>query len=359
MPLGSAPPNETPDEPRWRRYLRFWRPDPQDDVRDELRFHLEARVAENVAAGMSPEEARRAAAERFGDVSAVEQSLASLTRERETIERRVAWRQVIAQDLRFAVRQLARNPVFTAVAVITLALGIGANTAIFSAVYSVLLRPLPYAHADRLVDLREGSQGGGSMNVTAGNYDVWRRRAPQFSALGAYWYGSFTFTGIGAPQRLLALEASADYWRALYIPPLIGRYFSAAEDQPGAPNVAVLSDALWTSTFASDPHVVGRAITLSGNAYTVIGVAPAAYAFTPTAPELWVPLALTPEQRADHADHELTVVGLVRDGVQIPDAVRSLTPVQRELAHDTRAAASTAASRRGRSATASSGRCGP
>ena len=327
-------PEDTPNEPRWRRYLHFWRPDPQGDVRDELQFHLEARVAENLAAGMSAEEARRVAAERFGDVTAVEQSLASLTRERETIERGVAWRQVIGQDLRFAVRQLARNPVFTGVAIITLALGIGANTAIFSAVYSVLLRPLPYARADRLVDLREGSQGGGSMNVTAGNYDVWRQRSPQFSALGAYWYGSFTLTGLGAPQRLFALDASADYWRALYIPPLIGRYFGAAEDQPGAPNVVVLSHALWASTFASDRHVVGRAITLNGNAYTVIGVAPAAYALTPTAPEIWVPLALTPEQRAEHADHELTVVGLLRDGALMPDAIRELSAVQRELAHD-------------------------
>ncbi|HEY7895874.1 MAG TPA: ABC transporter permease [Gemmatimonadaceae bacterium] len=334
MPAPDLPPDDMPNEPRWRRYLRFWRADPRADVRDELRFHLEARVAENLAAGMSPDDARRLAAERFGDVSAVEQSLASLTRERETIDRRVAWRQVIAQDLRFAVRQLARNPVFTGVAVITLALGIGANTAIFSAVYSVLLRPLPYAHADRLVELREGAQGGGSMNVTAGNYDVWRQRSPQFSALGAYWYGSFTLTGIGAPQRLFALDASADYWRALYIPPVIGRYFGSAEDQPGAPNVVVLSYALWSSTFASDPHVVGRVLTLNGNAYTVVGVAPAAYAFTPTAPQIWVPLALTPEQRAEHADHELTVVGLLRDGTALPDAIRELSAVQGELAHD-------------------------
>ena len=327
-------PNDHPDEPRWRRYLRFWRADATGDMRDELRFHLEERVAENLAAGMSPEDARRAAAERFGDVEAIERSLASLTRERETMERRVAWRQVIAQDLRYAARQLARNPVFTGVAVLTLALGIGANTAIFSAVYSVLLRPLPYAHADRLVELREGAQGGGSMNVTAGNYDVWRQRSPRFTALGAYWYGSFTLTGAGAPERLLALEASADYWRALYIPPLAGRYFGPAEDEPGAPNVVVLSYALWSSTFASDPRVVGKTITLNGNGYTVIGVAPADYALTTAAPAIWVPLALTAAERAEHADHELTVIGLLRDGDAIPDAVRDLTAVQHQLAHD-------------------------
>jgi predicted permease len=329
------PRDPSPNEARWRRYLRFWRTDPAADMSDELRFHLESRVAENLAAGMSAEDARRAAAERFGDVHAVERSLASLTRERETVERRLAWRQVIGQDLRYGVRQLVRNPAFTAVAVVTLALGIGANTAIFSAVYSVLLRPLPYAHADRLVDLREGTgQGDWGTNVTMGNYDVWRQRSPQFSALAGYTYASFTLTGAGAPQRLLALAVSSDYWRALYIPPLLGRYFGAAEDQPGAPNVAVLSYAMWSTTFASDPHMVGHTITLNGNPYTVIGVAPAAYAFTANAPELWVPLALTPAQRAEHTDHELTVVGLVREGVAIPDAVRELSAVERQLSHD-------------------------
>src|SRR6185312_9804351 len=208
------------------------------------------------------------------------------------------------------------------------------NTAIFSAVYSVLLRPLPYAHAGRLVELREGAQGGGSMNVTAGNYEVWRQRAPRFVALGAYWYGAYTLTGIGAPQRLFGLEASADYWRALYIPPALGRYFGPAADQPGAPHVVVLSHALWTTTFASDQHIVGRTITLNGDPYTVVGVAPAAYALSTTAPEIWVPLALTPAQRDEHADHELTVVGLVRDGVPVSDAVRDLTAVQHELAHE-------------------------
>lgn len=335
-PAPDPAPNPPPNEPTWRRYLRFWRADPEGDVNDELRFHLESRVTENLAAGMPPEEARRAAAERFGDVDAVERSLASLTRERETFGRRVAWRQVIGQDFRYAVRQLARNPAFTAVAVITLALGIGANTAIFSAVYSVLLRPLPYAHADRLVELRErtGPRDDYGMNVTAGNYDVWRARSPQFAALGAYWYGSFTLTGVGAPQRIMAFDASADYWRALYIPPVLGRYFGTAEDRPGAPNVVVLSYAFWATTFASDPHVVGRTILLSGNAYTVIGVAPAAYALTSSAPDVVVPLALTAVQRAEHTDHELTVIGLVRDGVAIDDAASRLSAVQHELAHE-------------------------
>jgi len=330
--MSDAPPNE----PRWRRYLRFWRSDPAADVSDELRFHLESRIAENLAAGMSAVDARRAAAERFGDVGAVERSLASLTRERETVERRVAWRQVVLQDFRYAVRQLARNPGFTAVAVLTLALGIGANTAIFSAVYSVLLRPLPYAHADRLVELREGTGPSDSygMAVTMGNYDTWQRRSPQFAALAAYTYASFTLTGAGTPQELLAFAATSDYWRTHFIPPVLGRYFGPAEDQPGAPRVVVLSYALWSNTFASDPHIAGRTIVLSGKPYTVIGVAPDEYAFTASAPQLWVPLALTPAERAEHTDHELTVVGLVRDGVTMPNAVRQLTAVQRELAHD-------------------------
>ena len=325
-----------PNEPRWRRYLRFWRADPAADMDDELRFHLESRVAENLAAGMSAEDARRAAAERFGDVWSVERSLATLARERETIERRLVWRQVIAQDFRYALRQLRRNKAFTAVAVLTLALGIGANTAIFSAVYSVLLRPLPYAHAERLVNLREGTGPGDSygMVVTMGNYDTWHQRSPEFAALAGYMYASFTLTGAGAPQQLLGFAATADYWRTLFIPPVLGRYFGPAEDHPGAPNVVVLSYALWSTTFASDPRIIGRTILLSEKPYTVIGVAPKQYAFTASAPQLWVPLALTSAQRAEHTDHELAVVGLVRDGIAIPDAVRSLTAVQRQLAHD-------------------------
>ena len=213
--------------PAWRRYLRFWRSDPDADVADELRFHLESAVAEYVAAGMTADAARAEAVRRFGDVDAIASTLHVLSHER---ERAMEWRDrldTLRSDMRFALRQLRKSPAFTLVAVLTLALGIGANSAIFSIVYSVLLRPLPYAHADRLLKLRErnGTSDSQGMVVTFGNYATWKARVQSFEALGAYIYGGLTLTGAGEPRQIQVLRASADYWKALYIPPVLGHYF--------------------------------------------------------------------------------------------------------------------------------------
>jgi predicted permease len=320
--------------PAWRRYLRFWRSDPDADVADELRFHVESAVAEYVAAGMTPEAARAEAIRRFGDVDAIASTLHTLSHER---ERAMEWRDrldTLRSDMRFAIRQLRRTPVFTLVAVLTLALGIGANSAIFSIVYSVLLRPLPYAHSDRLLRLRErnGASDTQGMVVTFGNYAAWRSRVHSFEAFGAYAFGGVTLTGIGDPQQLQLLRTSADYWKTFYIPPVLGHYFVAADDEPGAPNVIVLSHALWRSTFGGDSAIVGRRVTLSGVPHMVIGVAPPQY----TMPRIdgWVPLRLTPAQLSEHADHELAVVGLLREGVSPERAVADLTRVETELAKE-------------------------
>ena len=326
---------EDPDRlAAWRRYLRFWRPDPAADVADELRFHLESAVAEYVAGGMSPAGARAEAERRFGNIAGITSTLHHLTHER---ERAMAWRDrwdTVRADLRFALRQLRRSPGFTAVAVLTLALGIGANSAIFSVVYGVLLRPLPYAHAERLLDLRErfGPAGRGGMVVTFGNFAVWQQEARSFEAIGGYTWGGGTLTGAGDPRVVSLLRASASYWKALYIPPVLGRYFGAAEDRPDAPHVIVLSYALWQTAFAADSSIIGRPIMLSGEPYTVIGVAPAGYALRPQSNDAWVPLALTQAQVAEHSDHELSVVGLVRAGVPAERAVAELTRIEARLA---------------------------
>jgi putative ABC transport system permease protein len=248
--------------------------------------------------------------------------------------RRTAWLENLRDDLRFAARQLVRSPGFTIVAIVTLALGIGANTAIFSIVYSTLLKPLPYAGGDRLLSLRErnGPNDTHGMVVTAGNYGDWLRRSHNFKALGASGLGTFTLTGAGDPQQLAALHVTAGYWKALYIPPALGRYFSDAEDRPDAPHVVVLSSALWKLAFNADRSIVGRSISLNGNPYIVIGVAPDEYALTTKANSIWVPYALTPQALAEHADHELSVVGLVRRGVSSEAAVAELTRIEGDLA---------------------------
>jgi predicted permease len=319
---------------RKRRFLRFWRTDPVADVNEEVSFHLDSLIAENVAAGMNPDAAREAATRRFGDVEGTTRTLRLLSTQREHTIRLAERLETVGQDIRFALRQLLRSPVLTTVAVITMALGVGANSAIFSVVYSVLLRPLPYANADRVLNLRErnGPNDSFGMVVTMGNFGAWEEQARGFEAFGAYAFGSYTLTGAGNPQRLSATRASAGYWKTLYIPPTLGRYFDRDEDRPGAPHVVVLSHALWISTFHADSQVVGRAITLSGEPYTVIGVAGAGYAELPYAAPIWTPLALSASELAEHSDHELSVAGLLRHGVSKEQAVADLTRIETALA---------------------------
>ncbi len=317
--------------PRGRRLWRFWRADPAADADAEIDFHIESQVAEYVAQGMSEPEARAQAMRRFGDVLAISTTLHRLGHQRERTVRFTERLDRVRQDARFALRQFAHHPLFTAAAVLTMALGIGANTAIFSVTYSVLLRPLPYAHGDRLLDLSERN-GSGAMNVTFGNYGVWKEQATDFASLAGIWYGSFTLTGAGMPQRVTAYRVTADYWKTLYIPPALGGYFGAAQDQVGAPNVVVLSHAFWNSTFSGDSTIVGRTITLDGEPYTVLGVASPDYALYSSAPAIWVPLRLTSTQLQEHADHELTVTGLVRPGVDTATAVAQLARIEMGLA---------------------------
>ena len=315
------------------------------DVDEELESFLAARVDYLIERGMSPSDARAEALRRLGG--------SSLDEVRERLHHSAARREVrmrfgerleqVRHDVRFALRQLAKSPGFAAVAALTLALGIGANTAIFSVVYGVLLRPLPFAEPERLVWLRErgGPRDTEGRVVTYGAFDAWRQRAHAFAAIGAFSFdgatltsGCATRTGACEPQRLRLLRASAGYWDVLRVPPVVGRYFVASEDRPGAPSVVVLSHALWRDAFGADGRVVGRTITLSDRAYTVLGVAPPAFDVVASNTDAWVPMAPTADQLADHGDHELAVYGRVRDGVPTERAVAELTQIEGALVRD-------------------------
>jgi putative ABC transport system permease protein len=235
----------------------------------------------------------------------------------------------LRQDLQFALRQLAKSPAFTIVALITLALGIGATTAIFSVVYGVLLKPLPYANSDRIVMLQESGSRGPSGDVTFGSWNDWRTRSTSFEVIGASWGSApLTLTGAGDPTPIQTGVASAGFWKAMYVPAVAGRYFSEEEDLDGAEPVVVLSYALWQNRFGGDRSLVGRPITLNGRAYTVVGVAPPEYILYPPAEKIWIPLAPPAWRLQDRSDHELTVYGLVRRGVSAERAVRELDRIQ-------------------------------
>ncbi|MHB8524472.1 MAG: ABC transporter permease, partial [Limisphaerales bacterium] len=191
-------------------------------------------------------------------------------------------------DLRFAFRQLLKNPGFTAVAVLTLALGIGANTAIFSVVDAVLLRPLAYPDSGQLVWLCERGPDWMGGSISYPNFTDWRNQQSVFERFGVYSGNNFTLTGAGEPVRLAGVLMSADVFAALRTPPEIGRVFREDEDNPGAPPVAVISHALWQNRFGGQPGIVNKTISLNGKAYTILGVMPVGFEFQNS--DVWLPV---------------------------------------------------------------------
>ena len=282
---------------------------------------------------MPRDKARTLALQRFGDIGRISETLYTLSEERERTMRRTEWRQTVKQDLVFAARQLRKSPGFTTIAVLTLALAIGANSAIFSVVHSVLLKPLPYAEVDRVLRLQQRNGKGSMCCLPYGNFYMWAREATGFKALGATTgRASMTLTGQGEPRSIPVTMASAGYWKAMFIPPVIGRYFTEEEDREGAPKVAVLSYALWQSRFGGDRGILGRTITLEGEGYEVIGVAPPDYILYAPAEKVWLPMAPPASRLNDFRDHELSVYGLLRPDVPQAAALRQLAEIDTRLA---------------------------
>jgi putative ABC transport system permease protein len=319
------------DVPFWRRYLRIRGPDVAADVDDEMSFHIEMRTAELVAAGLDPAEARSEALRRMGGVEALKRTCREIGEERETKRRRREWFGAFMQDVRLGVRQLLLNPLLSGLAIVTLALGIGANTAIFGIVYAVLLRPLPYAHSDRLTRLSETTTGL-ETGVGPGQYDQWVARARAFDAISAYNSTTFNLTFGGTAERVDAAFVTPSFFKTHEMRPLFGRYFLAEEEEPGRNRVVVLSHALFTQRFGGDPHIVGATIPLNGEPFTVVGVAPREFTLTAGRDLLWVPLALSAKDRTKFDDHWLTVFGRRKEGVSLLQAQRDMERVSREIA---------------------------
>ncbi|HLJ40189.1 MAG TPA: ABC transporter permease [Candidatus Acidoferrales bacterium] len=249
-----------------RLRMLFRREQFDHDMDDEMRVHLELREKEYTQNGFSPEEAHMAARKNFGNALAI--------REVSHDSWGWAWLEHLGQDLRFAFRMFATNPGFTAVAVLTLALGIGANTAIFSVVYGVLLQPLPYKDASRLVVLNETTPKVGSVSVSYPNFLDWRQQCHAFSQIAAVHDVGFNLAGVTQPENISGEAVSPNFFSMIGVKPFLGRDFEASEEKPGTAPVVLLSYELWQSHMGGDRNAIGRTITLDGRSFTIVGVLP-------------------------------------------------------------------------------------
>jgi predicted permease len=306
----------------------------QHEIDDEMRFHLDARCEELVRLGHSPDDARRIALEEFGDVAAARAELAAIDRRRVGKVALREWIESIAQDLRFAVRSLRAKPGFTATVLLTLALGIGTNAAIFSIVDSMLLRPLPYAEPGRLVHMWETYQSNAANRSEASypDYLDWKARAHSFAAIGGYTGGSFLLGG-DQPASIGGARSTANFFDVLGVRPVLGRSFAEGEDAVGAPRVVLLSYGLWQRQFSGDRGVVGRSIVLNGAPATIVGVLPQDFRFArqPNA-DVWVPVDRAKAQREQRGNHWLNTVARLAPGVTTESAAREMAGIMNDLA---------------------------
>jgi putative ABC transport system permease protein len=225
----------------------------------------------------------------------------------------------LTQDIRYALRTMLRSPGFTVVAVITLALGIGANTAIFSIVNGVLIRPLPYDRPDRLVSILESNPRRG-LDVTAvspANFLDWRRQSTAFSGMAGTQSLSFNFTGNTGAIRIDGAAISANLLSLLGQQPLRGRGFEEAEEQPGHDSVILISETLWQRQFGGDRDILGKIVTMNGQRFTIIGVLPASFQFPFPGLEVWKPLAFGNSDLANRSNYQLQVVARLKDGIHL------------------------------------------
>jgi predicted permease len=295
------------------------------EIDEELRYHLEARTSDNLARGMSPREARSDALRRFGG-----QALALENSRDADI---FVWVETILQDLRYGIRSLRANPGITAVALISLALAIGANTAIFSIVNAVLLRPLPYKDPERIVMLwvTDTLNGAAEMRASVPNFDDWKARGSTFQDLAAYREADAAFTLNGEPGWIEFAWVYGDFFRLFGRSPVLGRVLSA---NTADAHQVVLSYRLWQSWFGGSMNAIGRTIHVSGIAFQVIGVMPEDFSFPLKETQLWVPAAALPDwqlRRGERHEGFGAVLGRMRPGVTLEQVRAEMQQINRQL----------------------------
>ena len=316
----------------FRRFIRLpWRSRTRikRDIDDEFQFHLEMRVAELRARGIAPEPARAEAMRRFGDMSDAREYCRTMDERSITEQQRQNWFTELGSDVRYAARQLGQSPAFTALAVVTLALGIGATTAIFSVVNRLLLDPIPYADGDRIVNLnRSNKQGNLYVTPTPKLVDAWRKSVRSLEAIATFGWQDVVVAGPDEPEEMKAGTMSADVMPLLGVKPILGRPILPEDTKMGAPKVVALGYGFWQRRFAGERDVLGKTVTIDGAAHTIIGVLPRDFAVPFVdggVRQLWMPLEENPDA------HGAQALAKMRAGVDRAQVNRELTDVVNAL----------------------------
>jgi putative ABC transport system permease protein len=330
--------------PEWKEEVRKrlsrvnLEPAHEAEIVEELAQHLEDVYQRSLRAGASKREAQSAALKELAtdDLLQKEMRRSQTPFKESAVAGGPTSSSIVADllhDLRYAARLQRKNPAFTIIAIIALALGIGANTAIFSVVNTVLLRPLPYKDPERLVMVWEDAtkQGYPRDTPAAANFVDWRDQSQNFEGMAAIADESFNVTGSGDPERLEGRRVSATMFPLLGVEPQIGRVFTAAEDQSGAQRVVVLSYPLWQRRFGGDPGIIGQSLTLNGESYVVVGVMPARFQFPSSDDQAWVPIALTQQDAGNRNRHYLQVLGRLKPGVSLTQAQSEMSTIAARL----------------------------
>jgi predicted permease len=320
----------------WRRMRDTVRNEPRDlEFQEEIEEHVRLLAEQYRRQGMTAEAALLAARRQFGNPTLLKEDLRAM--------QIIPAIEALRGDLTYAARMLRKNPGFAAAAVITLALGIGANTAIFSVCNAVLFKPLPYAEPSRMVTLSERQRDGTLSNVAPANFVDWRDASRSFSGMAAVrassFASSFILGGQGEASRLVGGDVSSSFFSVLGVRFMLGRNFLPDEDRPGQNRVAILSYAAWSARFGADRDIAGKTITLDDESYTVVGVLPAGFQFGSTAADfqarsqvdIWVPMALDP-QRLQRGAHMLCVIARLKPGVELAEAQAELDVMGTNLA---------------------------
>jgi len=297
------------------------RPQLESEMETEIRFHVDAYTEDLVRQGVPRADAERRARIEFGAIESTKEECREATG--------ATLLENFLQDLRYGARSMRRAPGFTAVAVIALALGIGANAAIFSVVNAVLIRPLAYKDSDRLVTILNDGDGP----VAVANYIDWRDQSQSFETMAAADYWSANLTGVDTPERVLGLKVTQNLLPMLGVPPLLGRLFVEGEDRVGAEHEVILSYSLWQRRFSGDPNIVGKAVLLDGNFYAIVGVMPRGFRFSPfwaTRAEMWAPNAFG-DRVHSRGNNSLRIFARLKDGASLEQARAEIAGVTGRL----------------------------